>query len=199
MKILNKFYLLNKGVLIGDKNYNYKVKSLLLRKLYSNYIYDYDQSLFFIKKVIKMIITNSKNRNNILIYSPSNSRFKRFSNLNKNIIFVTNSWVPGSLSNFRQYKKFNKINIKKIPDLVILLGNSNLENLDILEEASSFSIPVISMIPNNLKFDNLYYPFVGNLNIKSCFDFYSIFFFNAIAHGLFLEKLFIKYASKTKI
>ena len=197
MKILNKFYLLNRGVLLGDKNYNYKIKSLLLRKLYSNYIYNYEQSLFFIKKVVKLIIENSKNRNNILIYSPNNSNLKQISELNKNIIFINETWIPGSLSNFRQYKKYNKINIKKIPDLVILLSDSSSENLDILEEASFFSIPVISMFPNNQKFDNLYYPIVGNNITKLSLNFYSIFFLNCIMHGLFLEKISIKNASKT--
>lgn len=197
MKILNKFYLLNRGVLLGDKNYNYKIKSLLLRKLYSNYIYNYEQSFFFIKKVMKLIIESSKNRSNILIYSSENSsKLKQISYLNKNITYINESWVPGSLSNFRQYKKYNKINIKKVPDLVILLSNSYSESLDILEEASFFSIPVISMFPNNQKFDNLYYPVVGNNITNLSLNFYSIFFLNCIIHGLFLEKISIKYASK---
>ncbi len=197
MKILNKFYLLKRGILLGDENYNYKVKSLLLRKLYSNYIYNYEQSFFFIKKVVRLIIENSKNRNNILIYSSDNSGLKQISDLNKNIIFINESWIPGSLSNFRQYKRYNKINIKKVPDLVILLSNSYSENLDILEEASYFSIPVISIFPNNKKFDNLYYPVIGNNITKSSLNFYSIFFFNCIIHGLFLEKFYINYAFKT--
>lgn len=197
MKILNKFYLLNRGILLGDKNYNYKIKSLLLRKLYSNYIYNYEQSFFFIKKVIKLIIESSKNRSNILIYSSNNSKLKQLSYLNKNITFIDDSWVPGSLSNFRQYKRYNKINIKKVPDLVILLSNSYSENLDILEEASFFSIPVISIFPNNRKFDNLYYPIIGNNINNLSVKFYSTFFLNCIMHGLFLEKLYIKNASKT--
>ena len=196
MKILNKFYLLNRGVLLGDKNYNYKIKSLLLRKLYSNYIYNYEQSLFFIKKVVKLVIENSRNRSNILIYSPGNSNLKKILQFNKNIIFINDAWIPGSLSNFKQYKKYNKINIKTIPDLVILLSDSYSENLDILEEASLFSIPVISMLPDNRKFDNLHYPIMGNNLTKLSLNFYSTFFLNCIIHGLFLEKISIKYASQ---
>jgi ribosomal protein S2 len=198
MKTLNKYYLLNKGILLGDKNYNYKIKSLLSRKLYSNYIYNYEQSFFFITKVIKLIIESSKNRNNILIYSSDNdNKLKKISSLNKNIVCITERWIPGSLSNFRQCKKYSKINIKTVPNLVILLSKSYSENLDILEEASNFSIPVITMFPNNLKFDNLYYPFIGNNVTNLSLNFYSVFFLNCILHGLFLEKINIKNASKT--
>jgi ribosomal protein S2 len=196
MKILNKFFLLNRGVLIGDKNYNYKIKSLLLRKLYSNYVYDCSQGLFFIKKVVKLIIESSKDRNNILIYSPENSDLHHALGFDKNIVFIKDAWVPGSLSNFKQYKRYNTIDIKVTPDLVIILSNSHLEGLYVLEEASFLSIPVISLLPDNQKFDNLYYPIVGNTVTKSSLNFYSTFFFNCIVHGLFLEKLSIKYASQ---
>lgn len=198
MKVLNKFYLLNKGILVGDKNYNYKVKSLLSRKLYSNYIYNYEQSFFFITKVIRLIIDNSTNRGNVLIYSSVYSyKLERVLFNNKNINLITGNWVPGSLSNFKQYKKYNKINILKIPNLIILLGNSHLDNLDILEEASHFLIPVIMMFPNNLKFDNLYYPLIGNYKGLVSLKFYCIFFLNCIIHGLFLEKVNKNYAFKT--
>ena len=145
---------------------------------------------------MKLIIENSKNRNTIFIYAPISFKFKQISNLNKNIIFISEDWIPGSLSNFKAYRKYSKININKVPDLVIILSNSYLNNLDVLEEASSFGIPVITIFPNNLKFDNLYYPIIGNVNVKFSLNFYSFFFYNCIIHGLFLEKLYINYAFK---
>lgn len=198
MKILNRLYFLNKGILVGDKNYNYKIKSLVAQKLYSNYIYNFDQCIFFLKKAINLTIENSKNHNLILIYLPLNIDLKKIFLLNKNLIIIFDKWVPGSLSNFKAYKKYNNININKIPDLVILLGNSFLDNLDILDEASSFSVPVITVLPNNIKFDNLHYPIFGNVNNLSLLNFYSIFFLNCIIHGLFERKLYLNYVLKTK-
>ncbi len=198
MKILNRLYFLNKGILVGDKNYNYKIKSLVAQKLYSNYIYNFDQCIFFLKKAINLTIENSKNHNLILIYLPLNIDLKKIFLLNKNLIIIFDKWVPGSLSNFKAYKKYNNININKIPDLVILLGNSFLDNLDILDEASSFSVPVITVLPNNIKFDNLHYPIFGNVNNLSLLNFYSIFFLNCIIHGLFERKLYLNYILKNK-
>lgn len=195
MKNLNKFYLLKRGILLGDQNYNYKIKSLLLQKLYSNYIYNYDQGFFFIKKAIELIVENSKNRNIILIYTPVKVLLKSSFSF-KNIIFISDNWIPGSLSNLKTYKKYNTININKLPNLIILLNTSHLDNLDILVEASSFSIPVIMMLPNNLKFDNLYYPIIGNNSNHKFLDFYSVLFFNSILQGFFSEKFNQKYVFK---
>ena len=51
------------------------------------------------------------------------------------------------------------------------------------------------MFPNNQKFDNLYYPIVGNNITNLSLNFYVVFFLNCIVYGLFLEKKYIKNAS----
>ena len=193
MKILNKIYLLHKKVLIGDKNYNYKIKSILLKKLYCNYIYDFEQSFFFIKKAIMLTIENSKYGNNILIYENSNFFNQNlFSLVKKKITVISTKWIPGSLSNKDQYKKYNKIKIINVPNLIILLGSSNEENLYIFEEASSLNIPVIMLLPDNQKFDNLYFPLPGSINSSFVIQFYFLMLFNSILYGLFLEKKSLK-------
>jgi hypothetical protein len=54
MKTLNKFYLLSKNILTGEKYYNYKTKSLILNKMNSHFIFDTDQNIFFLKKALKL-------------------------------------------------------------------------------------------------------------------------------------------------
>lgn len=70
MKTLNKFYLLSKNVLTGEKYYNYKTKSLILNKMNSHFIFDTNQNIFFLKKSLKLTVDTVKNRNKILFYFP---------------------------------------------------------------------------------------------------------------------------------
>lgn len=189
MKILNKKYFLKNEVLLGKKNYSYKIKSLLLQRLYYNFIYDFEQTFLLIEKAIQLIFANIKFRNNIFIFSRNFKNKNIISKIMKicnNIFYLNIQWVPGSLSNYKQFRKFCKIKINKLPNLVISLSNLEHENLDILEESSSFSIPTITFFPIDSKYDNLFYPITGG-SLKSCY-FFEFFFLNCIFHGFFLDK-----------
>ena len=196
MKIINKIYITNKCICLGNEKYNYKIKSLFFKKLYSNFIYDYEQSFFFIKKSIQLIVDNLKSRNVILIYSKNNFLFKPFLKLNtmlniNNILYFGENWVPGTLSNFKQFRKYTTFRILKFPALVISLSGEDIENLDVLKEASHLSIPVVTFFSGELPQDNLAYPIIGDSKLN-CF-FYEFLFYNCIIYIKFLEKLKIRY------
>jgi ribosomal protein S2 len=190
MRLLNKLYLLNKGVFIGDKYYNYKTKSIISKKLYSNFIFDFNQSLFFLKKSLKLVSDLVKNRGTIVLYSSKlhNSKLALPTSnfyIKSNIIFITDFWITGSLSN---YKTNNKLLVKKIPNLIISISSSNLENSNILHEASSLAIPVIVLVSSNFQFDLITYPIWGNNSKLAVINTYVILFYNAILNGLYKEK-----------
>lgn len=186
MRALSKLYLLNKGVFLGDVYYNYKTKSVITSKIHSNYIFDFNQSIFYLRKSLKLVSDIIKNRGTVLIYS--NNKENTYNNIytkNSRIFFINDTWVTGSLSN---YKTKNKLAINRIPDLVISISTSTLENSNILHEASSLAIPSIVLISSNFQFDVLTYPIWGNDSKPAVINIYTLLFYNALLNGLFKEK-----------
>jgi ribosomal protein S2 len=188
MRILNKNYLLNNGVFIGEKNYNYRTKSIIFKKLYSNFVFDFYHSLFFLKKALKLIVDIVRNRGVILIYckNESNPFLKKLSSFNKRFIIIKDTWIAGSLSN---YKTKNLNSITKLPDLVIVLNKSNVENSIILGEASCLSIPSIVFLSSNSNIDLISYPVWANLSSLKVINLFLVLIYNSVLQGLFKEKM----------
>jgi ribosomal protein S2 len=159
MRYLNKTFLLKRGILLGEKSYTYRTKSLLFKKLYSNFIFDSNQSSFYLKKALKIVSDIIRIRGTILIYSRNLSindfNLINISKINSRIIFISHKWVPGTINNFLTR---SQLKIELIPDLVIVLNKSIIENTIVLGEASCLSIPCILLISSFFKFDLLSYP-----------------------------------------
>ncbi len=196
MKTLNKFYLLSKNILTGEKYYNYKTKSLILNKMNSHFIFDTDQNIFFLKKALKLTSDTVKNRNKILFYFPVLAYYsynleilKKILKNNKNVYLTTERWVTGSLSNYKVKKSYP---INKLPSLVIIINNTVTETLNILNEASVLSIPAIVLVSSDFKFDLITYPIWGNTYSINSIYFLIILFSNSVFYGSCREKFLFK-------
>jgi ribosomal protein S2 len=175
---LNRVLLINQKIFTGNKNYNFKIKSLIGFKSTNKFIFNLYYNLIFIKKALKFIESILDNRGVIYFIGSSeliNSKIKKKHN---NVFFFSDLKSLGILSNLRN----NFLQPKKLPDVIILC--SKKFNTDLLSEANRLNIPTIVLLSSDMKFDNITFPIFTNFSNS-----FYLFYFNLLLNVIFFSGL----------
>jgi len=155
-----------------------------------NYIFNLTYSVIYLKKALKFIEKIIENRGLILFLGyRNNSYINKFITINNNIklryftFSFKEEWFPGLLMQLK--------NVKRVPDLLIILDAEPIMYNMIIKEANLCKIPVIFILDSLQNFDYVSYIVPGALNttlLKS----YETLFCSSILNGFSKEKFKIK-------
>ena len=190
MKRIISLIFFKNFLFLGKTSYNYKMKSFIIYKKNINYIFNLTYSVIYLKKALKFIEKIVENRGLILFLGSINNNFiLKFININNGIklnhftFSFKNGWFPGLLMRYK--------NIKRIPDLLIILDADPSLYIMIIKEANLCKIPVIFILDSLQTFDIISYGIPSAVNY-TLLSLYENLFCTSLLNGLSKEKFKIK-------
>ncbi len=152
--------------------FNKELSHFLYGKRHDFFIINLKYTVFYLKRVFKLIQKTIKKRKKILIIANSEDmkflaegKHPYINQLYPHFIFFNKEWVSGMFTN-RLYPL--GINKKQIQMVVIFKGS--IEQKDLIRELSSFKVPIISFMNTDEKLKSIQYPILTNKeNIKSLY------------------------------
>lgn len=156
---------------------NKEILPFIYGNRYDHTIINLKNVSFFLKRIFKLIKYTIKKKEKILIIGNSNEiKFlftTAFKKKHSNIIFFTNDWINGLITNKIRNTTFNKIIhflIKEHEIKLILIIKSSVKDTFLNQEISTLKIPIISLINTSQTMKNINYPIVTNSkNIQSIY------------------------------
>ena len=172
--------LLFKSKLMYGESVRYTNKEILpfiYGNRYNYSIINLKNVSFFLKRIFKLIKYILQKNEKILIIG-NNDEIKfllntSFSKKNSNIIFFSNEWVNGLITNKIKNSTFNRIINYLLKEneikLIVIIKNS-VKDIFLNQELSTLKIPIISIINTDQKLKTTHYPIVANSkNIQSIY------------------------------
>ena len=151
-------------------------------------IFNLNQTIITLNKIIPIITTTIQNNGKILIIA-ENAKFLPLINqfaLNFKQPIYTSPWTLGILTNFKNLKNNNSQNtninlLNRLPDLIIIV-NSTHPNY-ILNEAKTLEIPTILFNDSNINPKNCTYSIPSNDDSLDTLNLYLNIIKKAISYG----------------
>ena len=190
--------------------WNFWSSSFLFGERHNQHIINITKSLFFMKKVLKILVSLSNNNGTVLFVSTKTDQARLLEPfLPKNHLFISSSWVGGLLTNWfslsnsliqnslKKEKSLKKLFRKKTRilkmfkgflvsgDLITKLPDLIIflnvnENQLAIKEAEKLGIPTIGIVDSNTDCRGLTYSIPGNDDSLESHLFYLQFFKKAI-------------------
>nr|YP_010886813.1 ribosomal protein S2 [Paralagenidium karlingii]WJH17937.1 ribosomal protein S2 [Paralagenidium karlingii] len=160
--------------------FNKELSIFLYGKRHDYFIINLKYTVFFLKRILKLVQKTIKKKKKILVIANADDMFfltNRFiKKFYPNLIIFNEEWVSGMFTNKRFPLGINKKQIQ-----FVLIFKASIEQKYLIKELSSFKVPIISFINTDEKLKNIKYPVLTNKeNIKSLF--FLIYLFKKVSN-----------------